>query len=185
MKKLIVICMFFILGSGCASSQNFATENGAVILGGSAGFSSFGSEGSSGRSTSFSLYPVCDFFITQNLFVGGSLTLSINSSSGSDYTSVGIGPEIGYAFGAAKSSMFPFVKAGFNYMSSSTTYNNSKTTYSGTTITIGGGMVFEIVKHVGIVGLLSYNIMNTKYESSSSSGNSIELSFGIYGLLYK
>jgi len=185
MKKLFVICMFFILGSGFAFSQNFSTDKGAMILGGTASFTSEGFEGESRRSTSIMIKPVFDYFIMQNLFVGGSLGMYYSSNSSFDNTDVGIGPEIGYAFGGANSSMFPFLKAGFNYFSLSTTNNGSKSTSSITVITLGGGMVFEIIKHIGIVGFLSYNIINQPNEFYSKSSNTIELSFGFYGLIYK
>lgn len=186
MKKILVI-IFFILGSGFTFSQNFATDNGAMILGGTAWFTSTGYEGADSRTTGFSINPVLDYFIMPNVFIGGTVGLYLSSSSASDYSRFGIGPEIGYAFGEPKSYMFPFVKAGFEYWSSTSKFTNSSISQSsnGTTITLGGGLVFEIVKHFGIVGTLTYNIMNDKYGSNTEKSNSIDLSFGIYGLIYK
>jgi len=183
MKKFFIICTFIILGSGFAFSQNFATDKGAMILGGTVGFVSTGTEGGSSRSTMLTLAPVYDYFIMQNLFLGGSISLIYtSSSSGGEGTIFSIGPEIGYAFGSAQSSTFPFLKLGFAY----TLYSDD---FTQTTINIGGGIIIEITKHIGIVGSLSYNLMNTKSahpnNNLSYSSNSIMLNFGIYGLIYK
>ena len=182
MKKLFVVCLFILLSSNYLLSQNYAIDKGAMIIGGAAGFSSTGTESGGTRSTLVTIVPSFDYFIIQNLFIGGAINFQYQSNSQGDGTTIGIGPEIGYAFGNPASTNFPFLRLGYSYTSISDNL-------SGTEISIGGGIIFEIIKHFGLVGSLSYNIINTKISSGgytlTTSGNAIILSFGFYGLIYK
>lgn len=163
-------------------SQYFAIDQRAMILGGSAGLITTGTEGNSKRNSIITILPVFDYFIKQNLFIGSTVIFQYEVINSNETTTLGIGPEIGYAFGNSQKQTYPFLKFGYTYIASDN--------ISSSLITIAGGIVIEIVKHVGIVGLLSYNIINNKYTSNlnsnnSISGNSVNLSFGIYGLIYK
>ncbi|MBI5324180.1 MAG: hypothetical protein HZB41_02685 [Ignavibacteriae bacterium] len=95
MKKFLVVFLFLFMSTIHVFSQNFAIDKGAMIIGGTAGFTSEGSEGSSDRTNVLYLNPVFDYFIVQNLFIGGSISLVA-----SEGTIFSIGPEIGYAFGS-------------------------------------------------------------------------------------
>jgi hypothetical protein len=80
-----------------------------------------------GSATQFGLAPAADFFVIDNLSVGGQLLFSIASTSpnqgpGTSYTSFGIAPEVGYNIGLTdRISVWP--KLFFGYQSTSVSNN--------------------------------------------------------------
>lgn len=85
-------------------AEEVPTKEGSMIIGGSASIDFQKSKYEYPFSTSESkrfligIYPLVDYFIADNLAIGGNITLSLTTSSGSNNFSIGIGPEIRYYF---------------------------------------------------------------------------------------
>jgi len=108
---LFVICLITL--SSTVSAQQFALDKKATIISGSVSFMSQGGDLfedlDGNKATSLTLAPNINYFITKNFFIGGSLEFS--SEAQGDYSSngIGIGPQIGYAFGGPESEVFPYL----------------------------------------------------------------------------
>jgi hypothetical protein len=64
--------------------------------------------------TTLSLAPAADYFVINNLSVGGSLILEYQSAGDSSVTRFGIGPRVGYNF-ALTDMLGVWPKLGFSY----------------------------------------------------------------------
>jgi hypothetical protein len=82
--------------------------------------SSTSTSGVDGSTTKLTLRPAVDYFVANNVSVGGFVGLDYTSTSGSHSTTFAVGPRVGYNF--AFSERFSFwPKLGFSYSTSSTT----------------------------------------------------------------
>jgi len=81
--------------------------------------SSTSTSGVDGSTTSLTLRPAVDYFVANNVSVGGFVGLDYKSTSGAHATTFAIGPRIGYNFAFAERFSF-WPKLGFSYSSSST-----------------------------------------------------------------
>jgi hypothetical protein len=89
--------------------------------------------GRSGSATTVQLRPAIDYFVIDNLSVGGFVGLDYAHSSGSHTTTFSIGPRVGYNFSLSERfSIWP--KAGFSYSTTSVSANQDQTD-------VGGGAV--------------------------------------------
>ena len=104
------------------------------------------------------------------------------SYDGDSSTSLGIGPNVGYAFGRANSTMFPYLIAGFHYKRS---MSEGHRTFGADAI-VGGGIVAPIKQHLGIVIEACYHIMDSKLvdANESTSSNAFIVGIGFAGLLF-
>lgn len=208
-KKLYII-VFALFVFNQLSAQGYATSKGAVILSGIAGFTSSGGEFYQGinnkTGTRLMLSPSIDYFILQNFFLSVDAEYAYTYNSQVKVNSIEIGPGIGYVFGKAESKILPFLSTGFlfntqknNYVSTpydgynsdnnidnpyGYTIDNSNTT--STTFFIDTGVIIMVQKHIGLT--IGATFHNQKYkfpDGYSKSGNTIALTLGINGLLYK
>jgi hypothetical protein len=77
-----------------------------------------------GSTTKLTLRPAVDYFVVNNVSVGGFVGLDYTSTSGAHATTFAIGPRVGYNLVFAESFSF-WPKLGMSYSSSSTTPDTS------------------------------------------------------------
>ena len=131
--------------------------------------------------------PALDYFFMNNLFVGGTISYGSESQGDFSSTEMGIGPEVGYAFGKAESKMFPYGKLGFMYRSNKSDNGTTDMTVTGTDIFIGVGLIFPVKEHIGITPELSYHMQSLKSDEEGAEavdGSVIRLGVGISGLIW-
>ena len=186
MKKIILISLVVLLFHSFAFSQDFAVDKGSILFAGMATFSTSGGdlyENADGdRLMNMSIEPSVSYFVIQNVGVG--LKASYNSASQGDYssTALGAGPSLAYFLGDAESNMFPYLGAGFLYL----TATEDDYTLSGTNIAINVGVLVPVRKNLGIMIDAGYHMMSLKHENwdEAESGNIIMVGIGIAGILY-
>jgi len=109
--------------------------------------------GIDGSTTQVTLRPAVDYFVVNNVSVGGFIgldytSISGNSMSGGHTSTFAIGPRAGYNF--AFSERFSFwPKLGFSYSTSSTSVDTTATNASGShlALNIFAPVMFHPVKH--------------------------------------
>ncbi|HEY2735551.1 MAG TPA: hypothetical protein VGI70_16255, partial [Polyangiales bacterium] len=74
--------------------------------------------------TSISIAPAADFFVVENVSVGGSILLEYNSAGDAHTTRFGIGPRVGYNF-AFTDMLGLWPKIGFSYSHTNTGVSHS------------------------------------------------------------
>lgn len=186
MKKWTLIALIIVLGSSFAFSQDYAVDEGSMIISGMASYNSQGGdlfENNDGdRTTTLMLAPIVNYFVKPNISVGGGLAYTSQSQGDNSYHTIGIGPTVGYFIGDSNSKNFPYLAAGIRYYS----MGDKDDSISGTDIVIGVGVLTPVKNHMGIVVEAGYHIMNLKHKDweESQSGNMIMIGVGIAGILY-
>jgi outer membrane protein W len=186
MKKIILISLVLLLFHSFAFSQDFAVDKGSILFAGTASFSTSGGDlfenADEDRMMSMSIEPSVSYFVIQNVGVG--LRASYSRDSQGDYSSsaMGVGPSLAYFLGDAESNMFPFLGAGFLYLSTT----DDDYTLSGTDIAVVAGVLVPVKKNLGIMIDAGYHMMSLKHEDwdEAESGNMIMVGIGIAGILY-
>ncbi|MDD4972197.1 MAG: outer membrane beta-barrel protein [Paludibacter sp.] len=189
LKKVILICSIIGLHV-VAYGQELTIGKGTSMISGKASFSNTGySSANATGSTSFTeltLSPSGDYFIVDHLFVGAGLSYLGTNTNGFKTTKLGIGPEIGYAFGNQDSKLFPYINAGWNYLKSTMDFSyfgtNATNNSSANGISFGIGVIVPVKTHIGLVLEGKYN--NFNYSNSNEIDNVISVNFGIVGLLF-
>jgi len=97
-------------------------DRGQITVSSDAGLSisSTSTSGVDGSTTKLTLRPALDYFVTNNVSIGGFLGIDYSSTSGAHATTFAIGPRAGYNFAFSEHFSF-WPKLGFSYSSSSTT----------------------------------------------------------------
>ena len=186
--SLTVLFILFLLNVGF--TQEYAVDKGATMIAGSVSFSSSGGElfeDYDGNSDNvFSLSPTINYFVGKNFFIGGGLEFSTETQGDYKSNSIGVGPQIGYAFGNQESKVFPFVDLGLRYYGMSVDYGSGNSEGSGRDIFLGAGMIFPVRSHLGLTFEAGYHMLNIKEKDydENYSGNVLGISIGIVGLLY-
>jgi hypothetical protein len=102
-----------------------------------------------GSATQFGLAPAADYFVIDNLSVGGQVMFSIESNSpsqgqGNSYTSVGIAPQVGYNIGLTdRISVWPKLFFGFE----TTSVSNNGPSYNEGAIGVFVPFLYHPVQH--------------------------------------
>ena len=187
---LFIVCLCGIIST--ISAQQYAIDKKATIINGLVSFMSKGGDlfmdSDGNKSTSFIITPNFNHFITKNLFVGGGIDLSTESQGDYGYNGIGIGPQIGYAFGGPQSTAFPYLELGIRYYTMNVNYGlGDSYHYSGSDIALGFGVIVPIKPHLGLIIGGGYHIMDLKDKDSNDnySGNILSIGIGIAGLLFK
>jgi len=181
LKKVVLICSIIALHV-VANGQGLAIGKGASMITGLASFTSTGSGSGSVRTNVLTISPSMDYFILNHFFVGGGFSYSNQSMISSTITQLGIGPEIGYAFGNQDSKAFPYINAGWNYISTNFNPSNGASSANGSGVSVGLGMIIPIKSHIGFVVEGKYNTFS--FSEFNESENIISLNIGIVGLLF-
>jgi len=186
-KFIICLCVL----SSTISAQEFAIDKKAIIISGSGGYMSQGGdlfEDTDGnKATTVSLKPTVDYFITRKFFIGGGLDFSISSQGDYNSNGIGIGPELGFAFGGPQSKAYPFVQIGILYYKMNADYGSGDDSqFSGSNIFLGCGAIFPVKEHIGVIFSGGYQLLDLKDKEydKSYSGNIFTVGIGITGLLF-
>ena len=172
--------------------SNLRLDKKATIISGSASFTSQGGdifEDANGKkATTFNFNPSINHFITKNFFIGGSLEFSTESQGDYKSNGVGVGPQIGYAFGGPQNTAFPYLDLGFRYYSMSADFGSGNDMqFGGSDIALGFGVIVPIKSHIGLIFEGGYHMLSLKDKdtSDSYSGNIFSIGVGIAGLLFQ
>ena len=155
-----------------AEAQTHAVDRGSLLIAGSAGFSSSGSDGSDERTTQILLQPRLQYFIVPGLALGGQFLIRRISDDDDSSTTVGVGPEMSYYFGAATTKLaYPFLSAGLQI-------------YEGDTDAFGfggsAGLLIMLAEAVGLETALYYREMDYDDFGTDVFGLSVGISAFIF-----
>lgn len=130
-----------------------------------------------------SLAGTFNHFFLDNFFIGAGLGYSSQSQSNMSISSIGVGPQLGFAIGDENSSAFPFFDIGFRYYNSEANLGSQGySSGSAKDIFIGFGLVIPIKTHIGFTLEGGYHMLN--YSDASTSGKMFALGAGIVGLFF-
>ena len=187
-KRTLIISILISINV-VSSAQDYAIDDGAAILLFSGYYSNMGGKLFEGetkdRINSINVSPAYHHFITKGLFFGAGLSMSHNKQGEDKTYSLGIGPNIGYAFGNESSTMYPFFDVCFRFMNGKGNNTDLKS-FTGTGTAFDLGLIIPVKNHIGIIIEGSYNIVkfNNKSSSYSASGNVFAFGIGMTGLLF-
>lgn len=155
-------------------AEEAPTKEGNMIIGGSANIefqkSKYEYPGYSDTYKDFTIgiYPLVDYFIADNLAIGGSVTLGLTTSSGKTNFNIGIGPEIRYYF---DSGLLLKAETGIVYGS-----QNSDISFS---IKPGVGYAIFLNSKVALEPCLIYQFSSEKLIFPSETDKNKSSRFGI------
>jgi hypothetical protein len=188
--KLLIFILCLLACVSNLSAQEFAVDKGATFIAGVASFTSQSGDlfedYDGNNATTFNLSPSINYFVAKNFFVGGGLEFAYEKQGDYKSNNIGIGPQIGYAFGNENSTAFPFFDVGIRYYGMNIDYGSDDSKGSGTDIFFGAGVVVPVKSHLGITFEAGYHMMDIKEKESdtSYSGNIFAIGIGIVGLLF-
>ena len=173
--RLGLALLSLVLLAAPAGAQSYAVDRGSLLVGGSGGFSSTGTEqDEDDRTTQLSIRPSVEYFVAPGLSLGGELQYSRFSNGGDASTTFGVGPAMSYYFGGrSRRSVYPFVSVGGAYSRSGGT--------TGLGFDASVGALAMLADAVGVNGSLYYQ--NRFYEEFSDN-NSFGLAVGISAFVF-
>ncbi|WP_297100160.1 outer membrane beta-barrel protein [uncultured Draconibacterium sp.] len=188
--KPLLFAFALLVSTSSLFAQEFAVDKGATFISGVASFTSQGGElfedYDGNNASTFNLSPSVNYFVGKNFFIGGGLEFAHEKQGDYKSNNIGLGPQIGYAFGNEKSTAFPYFDIGLRYYGMSVDYGSGNSEGSGTDIFLGAGIVVPVKSHLGITFEAGYHMMdiNEKESDTSYSGNIFAIGIGIVGLLF-
>lgn len=186
MSRYLVVLALFVGLASPALAQEYAIDKGSWVLDGTISFTSSGGElnenAQGDRLNSASLAPSVLYFVAPGLALGGTLDVGYSSQGDFSATTIGIGPEIAYFFGAPESSVYPFVASRVGYFSLSTEGFDA----SGITFGFGAGVSAMLSPSVALIIQGTYNVRNVSVDqlNETFSGNQFGLSMGVAAFLF-
>src|SRR5690606_33508685 len=84
--RLALGLALLLLAPSLVQAQSYAIDKGSLMIGGTAGFSSTGGEGTDDRLTQILINPSLQYFVTRGLAFGGEVTLQHFSRGDSEAT---------------------------------------------------------------------------------------------------
>jgi hypothetical protein len=184
MKKTILLTAVLIMAfTGFAYPQ---TGAGTMWISGTTGYSSAGGDlTGSNRANSISFMPSFLYFAAPNLFLGPALSFERMSQGDYSRYTLGMGVKIGYAFGG-NGNVIPYLASGFQFGVMNAKAGSAESKASGTDITLGAGLCYQAVKHVGVTFEAGYHFQSLKPEGEekSVSGNVIGIGIGVIGMIF-
>jgi len=131
-----------------ARAQDYAIDQGSLILGGGVAFSRtaraipFARE----RRTGLSIHPQAQYFVAPNVAIGGTVVVGRSHTGATGRNrqgSVGVGPALSYYFGGAGSRVLPYLST------SALVVSGDQQVYQGTTSV---GLAVRVDRHVALAG---------------------------------
>ena len=188
--KPLIFTFVLLVSTGNLFAQEYAVDKGATFISGVASFTSQSGElfedYDGNNASTFNLSPSVNYFVAKNFFVGGGLEFAYEKQGDYKSNNIGLGPQIGYAFGNENSTAFPYFDVGLRYYGMNVDYGSDNAKGSGTDIFFGAGIVVPVKSHLGITFEAGYHIMdiNEKETDTSYNGNIFAIGIGIVGLLF-
>lgn len=166
--KTLAMLAGLLLCAGAAFAQ---PVQGSVLIGGTAGFNSTSFD--EDNFTTVHLNPVLGFFITDQLAVGASATLTFFGGD-ADGSTFGIGPFIRYYFNNSGDARF-FGQAGIEY--TSTDPGEPFDSFSTFGFNVGAGVDWFLNPNVALEAVLAFG--SAKEEDADESVTNIGLNIGV------
>jgi hypothetical protein len=188
-SKSLLLVIVTLICTNNLFAQEFAVDKGAAFISGQVAFASQGGElfedANGNKLSSFSLLPNVNYFIFKSLFLGVGLEFA--SEIQGNYTSrgIGVGPQIGYAFGNENSTIFPYIGIGMKYYDLLVSYGSRDTEAKTTDLFLGAGLIIPVKSHLGLTLDIGYHVSGIDSGSGIHLGNTLGVSLGIVGLLYR
>lgn len=188
--RLSFLILLLIVVNTYSFAQEYAVDKGATWLSGTVSFSSSGGElfedYDGNNSSVFNLAPSINYFVGKNFFMGGGLDFSLEKQGDYQSNSIGVGPQIGYAFGNQDSRAYPYLDLGLRYYGMSVDYGSGNSEGTGTDIFFGAGINVPLRPHLGLTFEAGYHMLNIKEKEydDTYSGNIFAIGIGIVGLLF-
>ena len=139
------------------------------------GFQYYSVNNNGGSGTTFSLAPAIDYFVIDNLSIGGQLMFGLVSSSpptgqGTSTTLYGVAPQVGYDLVLTDSISF-WPKVFFAFTGASTSNNGGS--FSSGTLGVFAPFLFHIATHfyIGVGPDLSTQVVTSQSSSGPPGGN--------------
>ncbi len=117
---IILLSVILLLNFAYAQEEKYATGKGSMLFSGSLDFNMQVSP--SDGMTQITLSPSLLYFFMNGLGAGPDLSLKYLSIGGENITAIGVGVKLGYYFSKPESKLFPFIGAGFKYISGDGSY---------------------------------------------------------------
>jgi hypothetical protein len=188
-KSILLISCFLSLSFTVLAQQYAVGKKASIVFGSVSAMNQGGdffedTQGNNIKTLNFT--SSINHFITKNFFLGGSLEFS--SESQGYYTSkgVGVGPQIGCAFGDSQSEAFPFFDVGLQYYKMNIDKGYPRQ-FTGSDLTFGFGLIIQIQSHIGLILQGGYQMLSLKDKDLNKkySGDVVSLGIGIAGLIFK
>lgn len=168
------------------AAQDYATDRGSFILGGTASFQSQGGdlyENTQGdRVNTLSLNPYMLYFISPGFGIGGELAVARATQGEDDVTAIGFGPAVAYYFGSSDATVRPFLEAHGGYQSVSTDVFDASGWFFGG----GGGAAFMLSPSVALTLGGVYEIQNVSVDNFDGTvdGDEFRVEAGIAAFVF-
>lgn len=176
---ITMLCTASFIEPASAQSGSPATDTGSKFIAGALSFTNQGGDlysfGSSDRLTTFFVGPRVFFFAAPRLGIGGNADLTFLSQSGSSFTTLSIGPQIGYFFDRGQTSI-PFINGGVNWVNLSSSGSSDASGYSAR---VGGGTAHRM-DHLAI----TFGVEFIYEKIENTAGNTLLVTLGLGGFLY-
>lgn len=153
-------------------AQSYAIDHGSIMIGGTAGFSSSGSDGSDDRLTQIFINPSVQYFVTRGLAFGGDVTLRHFSQGDSESTTYGVGPAVTYFFGGDERPVYPYLSGSVQVLGGEST---SSLGYGAS-----AGAIVMLMDAVGLDGSIYYQ----KLDGDDFSSDTFGLAVGIAAFVF-
>jgi outer membrane protein len=182
MSRTAAALVALLLASAPVSAQSYPIDDGSILIGGSAAFTSQGFEDEDERTTTLSINPTFGYFITEGFAVGGEALIERISFDGDASTVLGIGPFLAYFFGGPGSRTYPFVQAGVAYRSTSV----EGIDLSGFGADVSVGAAFMVARNAAITAEAFAQFASFSLEGSDESigSNTYGLRAGVGVFIY-
>lgn len=188
MKRTIFIITALILLAGLNPAQSRAgskaTSGGSKLISGALSFTSQGGDlyesYSNERLNVISVTPSMFYFVSPGFGVGGDLSYERRERGGDSYTTMVIGPKVGY-FADTGSDMIPFFTGGVGYY----LVASNGESRGGVRFKFGGGMLVR-KGHLAfsIEATFMHDRLNLEGDEGSTTGNTILVGVGLAGFLF-
>lgn len=190
MKK--TLCLVFLLVPALIYAADFEVDKGAVSIGGSAAFASYGGDlykdAEDNSLTYFSIEPEVQYFVIPGLGIGGSAGFTSQSQGDFSMTVLSIGPSVQYYFLTESELIYPSIGGMFHYQSESIDFGGGMdSSADGTKFRFFAGAMFKLVDHFGLEAGLFYDMDSQKGDwdgAESESGSVFGVRIGFKGFIY-
>jgi hypothetical protein len=191
MKRSIpLLLLACILGIALpCTAQSYATDRGAVVIGGNARISKFRDIGNDASTFLVELNPRVGYFVAPGLLLSANLQYAHYSQDLGSSSQYGIGPGVTYYFRHRKTKLNPYLSARSLYVHQS--YHpdgfTSSSAHSFTWLVSAGGALF-VARTVGLTGeaFYTHNRFSTNIAGTTQSNSSEEFGtlFGVSVYLF-
>jgi len=171
----------FLIVIACTILSTFGysqTEKGSLLLGGNFEIGVLSVDDNS--VFNLSLSPNIGFFVIDNLTVGGSLGVNVQSSESFTSSSFSIIPEVRYYFPPLTENLYAFATGGGGFITSRTNFeltSIANETQSGFVTNIGVGLALFVGENVALEAIFRHNF--TKLEDNINGVTNLGLVGGV------